>query len=114
MYLLRNFPSKIFVLFIALFALILTTAALVLASPSDNEALLKAASVGDVTKVKSLLANGADINYAAKGGWTPLIIAAWYKNEELVSFLIKKGAEIDRNSDNGSTALLVSIVSGNK
>jgi len=64
-----------------------------------------------------LLEKGADINeentneYAA--GETPLFIAAGEDNEELVSFLIKNGANVNAKSKEGKTPLSVAEKAGN-
>ena len=45
--------------------------------------------------VDLLIENGADINDMDKNGYTPLLIASWYGNEEVVKKLIDNRANID-------------------
>lgn len=47
----------------------------------------------DVARV--LLAKGADVNSKNKGGWTPLISAAYDGRADVVKILIDKGADIN-------------------
>jgi cytohesin len=56
-----------------------------------------------------LLENGADLNSALSskdaGGWTALHFASINGDIELVEYLILKGADVNKTSDEGSTAL---------
>jgi ankyrin repeat protein len=53
--------------------------------------------------VKRLVEAGADVNLY---GWPPLIYAAFNGHAAVVDYLLKKGAEINATTANGSTALL--------
>jgi len=61
--------------------------------------LLKAASTGDVTKVKGLLDGGADINYYSKDkqgtGRTALIEAAIQGHLDVIRLLVERGANLE-------------------
>jgi uncharacterized protein len=57
--------------------------------------LLDAARQGDLEKVKSLLAAGANIDAKNKYGITPLFYAAWSGHAAIVQLLIEKGANIE-------------------
>lgn len=61
--------------------------------PDVSLALVRAASSGDLDAVKSLLANGADVNGANESGQTPLILAAVMGHAEIVAHLISAGAD---------------------
>jgi len=63
---------------------------------SDNdEALLAAARKGDLASVKQLCEKGAAIEAKTPYGQTPLYLAAMNGHEEVVRFLIEKGANTD-------------------
>lgn len=74
-----------------LFALVL------LASPAfadpDRDALHEAARLGDVAKVKALLAKGADVNARNRFGATPLWFAAYKNRTEVVQVLLAAKAD---------------------
>ena len=53
--------------------------------------------------MKSLVEAGADVNLY---GWPPLIYAAFNGHAAVVDYLLKKGAEVNATTANGSTALL--------
>ena len=56
---------------------------------------------------KTLLALGADINYAcSKGGKTALIWSAFSLNPEMVKYFIEAGADVNIADDEGDTALI--------
>ena len=70
-----------------------------------------------VTKVKSLLAAGADVNAHSKSGNTALIIAAATSGSRpVIEELIRRGADVDaRNSGTfGDTALVYAAAYGDK
>ncbi|KAI1088940.1 ankyrin repeat-containing domain protein [Rostrohypoxylon terebratum] len=73
-----------------------------------DEALVEAAKESDVQKVKSLVHNGADVNY---GHSYALRIAARAGNLEIVKFLINSGARIN-STTGGSYALCLAIEHG--
>ncbi len=63
---------------------------------SAEDALLKAIKVDDIAKVRGLLDIAADPNYRETlTGVTPLLMAAYYGNPEIVRMLIEKEADID-------------------
>lgn len=62
---------------------------------SPDEALVKAARLGDGHKGKQLLANGANVNYVDRNGVTPLLAAAHEGRLELLEQLVTAGAEIN-------------------
>lgn len=47
-------------------------------------AVYRAASANDITSVSELLQKGANSNFSDSGGVTPLHIAAWKNNVELI------------------------------
>src|SRR5713226_2122007 len=69
--------------------------ALVLFAGDVNEDLLAAARKGDLASLKSLLANGAALETKTPYGQTPLYLAAMNGHQEVVDFLLDKGASTE-------------------
>ena len=55
--------------------------------------------------VRLMIKRGADVNTAANGEWTALMVAAERCHLEIVKLLIDKGADVNAKSENGNTAL---------
>ncbi len=70
---------------------------------NGETALSLAAYQGKLPFVQRLVEAGADVNLY---GWPPLIYAAFNGHAAVVDYLLKKGAEINATTANGSTALL--------
>jgi ankyrin repeat protein len=68
--------------------------------------LMLAALKGDLDTVRVLQEGGAAVN---RQGWTPLIYAATGGHDRVVEFLLLHGADIDAQSPNGTTALMMAI-----
>jgi uncharacterized protein len=60
-----------------------------------NEELLMAAQRGDIETALKLLREGADINVTDAQGRTPVMIATYQHNTDLVRALIQEGADIN-------------------
>jgi len=60
-----------------------------------NKDFYEAARRGDLPEVKSLLSQGADINWRFKTGFTPLMAAIHNGHWVLAKFLIAKGANVN-------------------
>jgi ankyrin repeat protein len=97
----------------AILACMLLPVSAVAAGPSVNEQLLQAAKKGSLEKIKTLLAEGGDVN--AKGNYrrTVLMNAARSGNLEVVKFLIDKGADVNARTIQGRTALIDAAWGGN-
>lgn len=83
---------------------------------SRSPILLTATRNGHAVIVNSLLNQGADPNAANKFGFTPLMYASMYmtpKSTFIAELLIEKGAEIDKVSNRGDTALMLACAQGN-
>lgn len=66
------------------------------AAPNEKEeALLTAARQGDAAKVKALVESGVPVDCKNRYGITPLFYAAWGGSEEVVRYLIGKGADVN-------------------
>jgi len=71
-----------------------------------NIKMLKAIRNSNLEALKEALKRGANIHAKDKKGKTPLHIASYYKDVEIIQLLIKAGADIDAQSNDGSTALM--------
>ncbi|MBZ0199985.1 MAG: ankyrin repeat domain-containing protein [Ignavibacteriaceae bacterium] len=69
----------------------------------------------DFNIVKILLSNNADPNFKNKTsmGSTPLMMASQYESLEIAEYLLKNGADIDIQDNNGDPAIHWSAYSGN-
>jgi len=65
-----------------------------LRSASELSELHIAAETGRITDVRRLLAAGANVNAKDKGGYTPLHLATWAEQSEVVKVLLAAGADV--------------------
>lgn len=70
-----------------------------------NSELDDAIGRSNLEEVRSLLEDGADIEYRDPLGWSPLINAAWVAADDIVELLISKGADVHYKNPEGHTAL---------
>ena len=80
----------------------------------SSNALRSAAMTGSLDTVKSLIANGADVNAAFGNGWTPLFTASaspQNKADMIVDALLNAGADPLHRDVDGATALHVAAMS---
>jgi len=75
--------------------------------------LNRACSKGDLTLVKKILSEGANINAIDSSGRTALLEAAWSGHNDIVKFLIEKGADINTCDSTGYTPLMRASEEGN-
>ncbi|GAB1641434.1 ankyrin repeat domain-containing protein [Krasilnikovia sp. MM14-A1259] len=64
-----------------------------------------AAAAGDVATVRSLVAQGADVDTADKAGWTALHFAAQAQAAAVAAELLTAGATADSTDEHGNTPL---------
>jgi hypothetical protein len=76
-------------------ALLLFAACLGLRAWGVNEDLLEAARTGDLAAVQALIGKGAALETTTAYGQTPLYLAAMNGREEVVRYLLEKGANPD-------------------
>jgi ankyrin repeat protein len=95
--------SNIFLSILLIFGLASVTYA------NTNQNLIEAAKNGNVKKVKTFLAHGADINVKDKDGKTALIWAAYKGHRNVVKLLLAHGADINVKDKDGKTALIWAI-----
>jgi hypothetical protein len=79
---------------------------LVVSAGELEDKLLDAAMNGYTDNVRSLIAQGANVNARRPGGSTALISAASNGRMEIVKILIEKGADVNAYDQYGRTALL--------
>ena len=72
--------------------------------------LINAVSERNITEIKRLLDNGADINCVDSFGQTPLMIAVNIMAKEVVSLLLQNGADINASDKTGQTALMIAAL----
>ena len=63
-----------------------------------NEDLLTAIQRGNFDMVKSLISQGADVNYATMDGNSPLTFAVYSGDMEIIKFLLEKGADPNKKN----------------
>ena len=89
--------------------------AFVLAGARTNEqgdALIKAASDGDMPRVKVLFADKVDVNAKANDGTTALMMASQNGHLDVVRMLVDARAAVNAKRDDGTTALMMALDDG--
>ncbi|XP_029473099.1 myotrophin isoform X1 [Rhinatrema bivittatum] len=77
-----------------------------------DTALIWALKNGDLDVVKEFVAGGADVNKMLDGGRKPLHYAADCGQDEILEFLLSKGANINAPDKHGITPLLSACYEG--
>jgi len=67
--------------------------------------MVDACNKGMVENARKAHAAGVDVNMRARNGWPLIILATVYQQDEIVQFLIEKGANVNAKAINGETAL---------
>src|SRR5439155_18256849 len=62
-----------------------------------------------VETAKFLVERGADVSAAGQYGWTALHAAAYQGMNDLIEYLVSKGAKIDQKDEFGQTPLSISL-----
>jgi ankyrin repeat protein len=79
----------------------------------ETDALLRAARAGNADTVRAILASpNVDVNGIDEHGNTPLIEAARYGHDEVVTALLIAKAEVKTKNDEGKTALMLAAEGG--
>lgn len=75
--------------------------------------LIDEAMWGNLPRVRELISNGANINFANVKGVTPLMVAAHWGRSDVVRFLVENGADVGATEKAcGRNALMYSCLSG--
>ncbi len=61
--------------------------------------LIRAAYLEEISMISYLLDQGIDINIQDRDGYNALLIASLYGHENVVSYLIERGADISRSNN---------------
>ena len=72
-----------------------------------NHNLWQIAKQGDVIQLEQALARGADVNACNNLGLTPLMMAAYHGQTDMVKFLVEHGADINAVDNGGLTAAML-------
>jgi len=96
----------------ALLALALLVSATAPEAEDPNQALFAAAASGQVERLDSLLAQGADVNGKNGAGRTPLMGAAFSGNVRAIRKLLAFGADPNAADNRGVTALMEAATQG--
>jgi ankyrin repeat protein len=79
----------------------------------ETDALLRAASAGNADTVRALLASpNVDVNGIDEHGNTPLIEAARFGHDEVVTALLIAKADVRSKNNEGKTALMLAAEGG--
>ena len=68
-----------------------------------------AAKNGKLTKVRSLIADGTDVNAANSNGRTALMSAVFFRNKAIIKELLGEGADVNVKDSLGRTALMIAV-----
>lgn len=79
-------------------------------NPAGESPLMYLALVGDLPRVKKLIAMGAEVD---KTDWTPLHYASIKGRADIVKLLLAKGAQPNEVAPTGDTPLLLAVQSDN-
>jgi ankyrin repeat protein len=72
-----------------------------------NHNLWQIAKLGDVIELEQALARGADVNACNNLGLTPLMMAAYHGQKDMVKALVEHGADINAVDNGGLTAAML-------
>jgi ankyrin repeat protein len=79
----------------------------------ETEALFRAAASGNADTVRSLLGSpNVDVNGVDEHGNTPLMEAARFGHDDVVTALVIAKADVNARNDQGKTALLLAAEGG--
>ncbi len=76
-----------------------------------QDQLIKAARIGNLARVRDLIARGADVN-ADSNGIRPLTASALAGHLAIVEFMLESGADVNQKDAAGNTALMEASLRG--
>ena len=80
---------------------------------SDRTALMQAASLGQLTPLKYLMANGARLDERDRNGATAVMLCVQKGEMACLTTLIDNGADVNIQDNNGTTALMMACDADN-
>jgi len=93
-------------LILALLILVFANFSLLAQKTKKETSIHNAVRRGNIELVKEMVIKNPNlINLKNKDGWTPLFIASWSVNKELVEFLVLSGADVKISASDGYTPL---------
>jgi ankyrin repeat protein len=104
-----NLGKRWKLIMVYIFAVIFSLSGFALAEPIQD-----AAKEGDLAKVKSLIAEGSDVNVKDEKGSTPLHFAAYLGYKDVAELLILKGANVNAADKTGAIPLHFAARRGHK
>lgn len=72
-----------------------------------------AAKSGKLNKVRSLIADGTDVDAMNANGRTALMSAVYFQNKSIVRELLGEGADVNARDSSGRTALMIAVSTEN-
>lgn len=81
-------------------------------APTPESELAKAATRGDLARVKALIDEGANVNVTDALGRTPLHMTAFYGRPKTAAHLIASGANVNAKDRVGMTPLHAAVLAG--
>jgi ankyrin repeat protein len=82
-------------------------------SSNKSKELIEAAKVGDISKVRTLLEQGAEINAKDPDGKTVLAWVSAKSHINIANLLIDKGANVNEGDNDNTTPLVIAVATGN-
>lgn len=79
--------------------------------PYDPD-IFDAVVFGDLESIKMYWQNDINVNYQEKRGATMLMLAAYYGFEDIVEYLMSKGADLSLKNTEGQTAMEIAQQNG--
>ena len=79
----------------------------------EIRAIFDSALKGDTKTMKTLIANGANLDTTDQHGFTALMVASYSGDVEIVRLLLEAGALVDKKDSSGYTALMYFCSAGN-
>lgn len=79
---------------------------------ADTSPLVGCAVTGDLTKARTIVHSGGDVNVRSERGMTPLMLAALNGHTPFVTYLLENGADPNLQDLNGDSALTFAATKG--